>query len=69
MRQAKVDGSMAQRIRNGHQLGGEEVSMVNLPRSFEGYMKLVEEKGLVAIAKVQPLLENKASLKIMRVFN
>ncbi len=69
MRQAKVDGSMAQRIRNGHQPGGEEVSMVNLPQSFEGYMKLVEGEGLVAIAKVCPLVENKASLKIMRVFN
>lgn len=69
MRQAKVDGSMAQRIRNGHQPGGEEVFMVNLPRSFEGYMKLVEGEGLVAIAKVCSLVENKASLKIMRVFN
>jgi len=69
MKQAEVDSAMAQRIRNGHQPGCEEVAMVNLPRSFEGYMKLVDEKGLVAIAKVQPLLENKASLKIMRVFN
>jgi hypothetical protein len=40
-----------------------------LPRSFEGYMKLVEGEGLVAIAKVHPLVENKASLEIMRVFN
>ncbi len=69
MKQAKVDGGMAQRIRNGYQPGCEEVAMVDLPRSFEGYMKLVEGEGLVAIAKVHPLLENKASLKIMRVFN
>lgn len=69
MRQAKVEGSMAQRIRNGHQPGCDEVGMGDLPRSFEGYMKLVEGEGLVAIAKVHPLVENKASLKIMRVFN
>ncbi len=69
MKQAKVDSRMAQRIRNGHQPGCEEVAMVDLPRSFEGYMKLVEGEGLVAIAKVHPLLENKALLKIMRVFN
>jgi hypothetical protein len=43
--------------------------MVDLPRSFEGYMKLIEGEGLVAIAKVHHLLDNKASLKIMRVFN
>lgn len=69
MKQAKVEGSMAQRIRNGHQPGCDEVAMADLPRSFEGYMKLVEGEGLVAIAKVHPSLENKASLKIMRVFN
>lgn len=69
MKQAKVDSGMAQRIRNGHQPGCEEVAMADLPRFFEGYMKLVEGEGLVAIAKVHPLLENKASLKIMRVFN
>lgn len=69
MKQAKVDSGMAQRIRTGHQPGCEEVAMADLPRFFEGYMKLVEGEGLVAIAKVHPLLENKASLKIMRVFN
>ena len=69
MRQAKVDGGLAQRIRNGHQPGSEEVAMLDLPRSFEGYMKLVEGEGLVAIAKVHPIVKNKASLKIMRVFN
>jgi hypothetical protein len=69
MKEAEVDGGMAQRIRNGHQPGCEEVAMVDLPRSFEGYMKLIDGEGLVAIAKVHHLLENKASLKIMRVFN
>ena len=69
MKEARVDARMAQRIRNGHQPGCDEVGMGDLPRSFEGYMKLVEGEGLVAIAKVHPLVENKASLKIMRVFN
>lgn len=69
MNEAKVEGSLAQRIRNGHQPGYDEVSMADLPRSFQGYMKLVEGEGLVAIAKAQPLVESKASLKIMRVFN
>jgi tRNA pseudouridine55 synthase len=69
MRQAKVEGSMAQRIRNGHQPGCDEVAMADLPRSFEGYMKLVEGEGLVAIAKVHLSVKNKASLQIMRVFN
>jgi tRNA pseudouridine55 synthase len=69
MKRARVDSGMAQRIRNGHQPECEEVAMWDLPRSFQGYMQLVDGQGLVAIAKVHPLLENKASLKIMRVFN
>ncbi|MGD9034309.1 MAG: tRNA pseudouridine(55) synthase TruB [Desulfobacteraceae bacterium] len=69
MKEAKVDGAMAQRIRNGYQPGCGEVAMAELPRFFDGYMKLIEGEVLVAIAKVQHLLENKASLKIMRVFN
>jgi tRNA pseudouridine55 synthase len=69
MRETKVEGSMAQRIRNGHQPGCDEVAMADLPGSFEGYMKLVEGEGLVAIAKVHLSVKNKASLKIMRVFN
>jgi tRNA pseudouridine55 synthase len=69
MNEARVEGSLAQRIRNGHQPGYDEVPMAGLPSSFRGYMKLVEGEGLVAIAKVHPFLENKASLKIMRVFN
>lgn len=69
MKEARVEGGMAQRIRNGHQPGCEEVAMADLPLFFEGYMKLVDREGLVAIAKVHQPLENKASLKIMRVFN
>jgi tRNA pseudouridine55 synthase len=69
MKEAKVDGAMAQRIRNGHQPSCEEVAMADLQRFFEGYVKLIEAEGLVAIAKVHHLLEYKASLKIMRVFN
>ena len=69
MRQTKVDGGMAERIRNGHQPASEEVALADLPRSFEGYTKLVAGGGLVAIAKVHPLVKDKASLKIMRVFN
>lgn len=69
MKEARVDGRMAQRIRNGHQPGCEEVAMADLPRFFDGYVKLVDREGLVAIAKVQQSLDNKASLEIMRVFN
>jgi hypothetical protein len=69
MRQTKVDGGMAKRIRNGHQPASEEVALADLPRSFEGYMKLVAGRELVAIAKLHPLVKNKGSLKIMRVFN
>jgi tRNA pseudouridine55 synthase len=69
MRRAKVKGSTARRIRNGYQPRSDELAMEDLPRCFEGYMKLVEAERLVAIAKVYPLVENKASLKIMRVFN
>jgi tRNA pseudouridine55 synthase len=69
MREGKVDGGMAQRIRKGHQPKVEEVLMVDLPRFFDGYMKLVQDEGLVAIAKVHPLSESKASLKIIRIFN
>lgn len=69
MNEARVDGRMAQQIRNGHQPGCEEVAMAGLPRFFEGYLKLVDREGLVAIAKVHQLLDKKASLQIMRVFN
>ncbi|UCB49752.1 MAG: tRNA pseudouridine(55) synthase TruB [Deltaproteobacteria bacterium] len=69
MKEARVEGGMAQRIRNGHQPGCDEVAMADFPRFFEGYTKLVDREGLVAIAKVHPESENKASLKIMRVFN
>ncbi len=69
MKEARVDGRMAQRIRNGHQPESDEVAMADLARSFEGYMKLVDREGLVAIAKVHQPLNNKASLEIMRVFN
>ena len=69
MKEARVDARMAQRIRNGHQPGCEEVAMADFPHVFEGYMKLVDREGLVAIAKVHHPLDNKASLEIMRVFN
>ena len=67
--EARVDERISQRIRNGHQPESDEVAMTDLPRSFEGYMKLVDREGLVAIAKVHQPLNNKASLEIMRVFN
>ncbi|MGD8986296.1 MAG: tRNA pseudouridine(55) synthase TruB, partial [Desulfobacteraceae bacterium] len=41
MKEAEVDGAMAQRIRNGHQPGCEEVAMADLTHFFEGYMKLI----------------------------
>ncbi len=70
MKEAKVDDRMAQRIRNGHQPGWEEVGVItDLPRPFEGYLKLVAGGGLVAIAKAHHPFEKKGSLKIMRVFN
>ncbi len=69
IKEARVDDRISQRIRNGHQPESDEVAMADLARSFEGYMKLVDREGLVAIAKVHQPLNNKASLEIMRVFN
>jgi tRNA pseudouridine55 synthase len=70
MKAVKVDGPLVQRIRNGHQPRWEELGAIaDLPRFFEGYMKLVDGGGLVAIAKVHHLLDHEGSLRIMRVFN
>ncbi len=70
MKELEVDDRMAQRIRNGHQPGWEEVGVIaDLPPPFEGYLKLVEGGGLVAIAKAHHPVEKKGSLKIKRVFN
>ena len=70
MKETEVDNRMAQKIRNGQQPGWDEVGVTTgSSRLSEGYLKLVAGKDLVAIAKAHHPLENKGSLKIMRVFN
>ncbi len=71
MKEAMVDDRAAQRIRNGHQPGWEEIGAGEDLSPFpEGYMKLVEGRELVAIAEVEhPRGEAGRSLRIMRVFN
>jgi tRNA pseudouridine55 synthase len=62
MKEAEVDDRMAQRIRNGHQPGWEEMGVItDSPRPIEGYLKLVAGGDLVAIAKAHHPFEEKGS--------
>ncbi|MBW1861416.1 MAG: tRNA pseudouridine(55) synthase TruB [Deltaproteobacteria bacterium] len=71
LKEVRVDDRMAHKIRTGYQPEWEEVATrSDMPDYYKGYMKLVEGIELVAIMKVCHLLgDNKARLKITRVFN
>jgi len=67
MMETQIDANIAQKIRHGYQPGYDEV--FSSADSYEGYMKLVKGKELVAITKGHhPLGDDRGRLKIMRVF-
>lgn len=68
IKEIRVDDRMAKKIRNGYQPVWEEG--VAGSDFYEGYMKLLNMRELVAIIKVRHLSgDDKKGLKIMRVFN
>lgn len=70
MLETQVDALMARKIRNGYQPLWKDVRRSDSPDSSEGYLKLTEGEGLVAIGKAERLQGNqRTSFKIMRVFN
>jgi tRNA pseudouridine55 synthase len=69
MLEIQVDDLMARKIRNGYQPLWNEVMRSNLPDFFEGYLKLTEREGFVAIGKASfSQGKGKTSFKIVRVF-
>jgi len=67
MREKQIDTPMAQKIRKGYQPGCDEVLSSSEP--YEGYIKLVKDKELVAIMNVRHILgDDEGWSKIMRVF-
>jgi tRNA pseudouridine55 synthase len=69
MLEIQVDDLMARKIRNGYQPLWNEVVRSNVPDFFEGYLKLTEREGFVAIGKASfSQGKGKTSFRIVRVF-
>jgi len=70
MEEIQIDGTMASRIRTGHQPKGEELDgAVPSPLFYENHVKMVHGKDLVAIARISPDMKTgKYQIGIQRVF-